>query len=359
MQAYQSDPCPYCGAIWNAPGAPFCVKCHLQLPPPQPAYQTPPAQPTEDPTGPVSPTITEAVATIDHIALESKATQWPRNWIAANQKLAFLGGALVTVLGSFGALVAMGQLAADAEAQTLRAVVAHQSSVAAAMTGFLMPSTASQADSTSAIRAESDRNLKQYRDALAAVRADEASLRQARSTLASLGPLAFGNSSTSALGHRTDIGVAGLGQAEQVLTAAMDQETLLRGVFEAWLKENDMLAALEQHQYSQADRIDAYADHDLLPADWRLRGSDIPPQMRHLAGSMREIIDATDGWAIFTFRNQPADAQRAQDRLTSAISTFTQSSSDAAIAENDDWNKRTYGPEVIAYDAALSQIRGS
>jgi hypothetical protein len=41
MQAYQSAPCPYCGATWNPPGAQTCTNCRNQLPPPQPTYAPP------------------------------------------------------------------------------------------------------------------------------------------------------------------------------------------------------------------------------------------------------------------------------------------------------------------------------
>lgn len=41
MQAYQSAPCPYCGATWNPPGAQTCTNCRNQLPPPPPAYSPP------------------------------------------------------------------------------------------------------------------------------------------------------------------------------------------------------------------------------------------------------------------------------------------------------------------------------
>ncbi len=46
MQAYQSSPCPYCGATWNPPGAQTCANCHNQLPPPEAAY-TPPGYPQQ------------------------------------------------------------------------------------------------------------------------------------------------------------------------------------------------------------------------------------------------------------------------------------------------------------------------
>jgi hypothetical protein len=41
MQAYQSAPCPYCGATWNQPGAQACANCRNPLPPLQPGYAPP------------------------------------------------------------------------------------------------------------------------------------------------------------------------------------------------------------------------------------------------------------------------------------------------------------------------------
>ena len=41
MQAYQSAPCPYCGATWNPPGAQACANCRNALPPPSPGYAPP------------------------------------------------------------------------------------------------------------------------------------------------------------------------------------------------------------------------------------------------------------------------------------------------------------------------------
>ena len=51
MQAYQSPPCPYCGATWNQPGAQACANCRNPLPPPQPTY-APPGYPQGQPPGP-------------------------------------------------------------------------------------------------------------------------------------------------------------------------------------------------------------------------------------------------------------------------------------------------------------------
>src|SRR5437868_6089761 len=56
MQAYQSPPCPYCGATWNQPGAQACANCRNPLPPSQPGYAPPgyapaPGQGQQPPAG--------------------------------------------------------------------------------------------------------------------------------------------------------------------------------------------------------------------------------------------------------------------------------------------------------------------
>src|SRR5712691_13317727 len=52
MQAYQSSPCPYCGATWNPPGAQTCANCRNQLPPPGAAYSPPGYPPAQAPDQP-------------------------------------------------------------------------------------------------------------------------------------------------------------------------------------------------------------------------------------------------------------------------------------------------------------------
>jgi hypothetical protein len=54
MQAYQTAPCPYCGATWNPPGAQSCTNCRNQLPPTPPAY-APPGYSPEQGQSPQSP----------------------------------------------------------------------------------------------------------------------------------------------------------------------------------------------------------------------------------------------------------------------------------------------------------------
>src|SRR5438094_23064 len=55
MQAYQSAPCPYCGATWNPPGAQACANCRNALPPPSPGYAPPGYPPQGQEQQPPSP----------------------------------------------------------------------------------------------------------------------------------------------------------------------------------------------------------------------------------------------------------------------------------------------------------------
>src|SRR2546425_250609 len=55
MQAYQSAPCPSCGATWNQPGAQTCANCRNPLPPAQPSYAPPGYAPPGYAQGPAYP----------------------------------------------------------------------------------------------------------------------------------------------------------------------------------------------------------------------------------------------------------------------------------------------------------------
>jgi len=281
------------------------------------------------------------------------------NWVTAHRKLGFFGGSLAAVLGTVGMLIAMGQAAARSEAQNVGEAIAYQATVDAAMTEFLSVGDIGQDPGLDATRVESNRRLNQYREALATVQKEEAALQQARSMLASLGPLSLGNGPTSDLDGRAADALSGLAQAEQVLTAAVGQGTVGRAVFETVLKEQQMLDAIKQQQYMQADRIDADADYALLPAQWRQHYHDVPPQTGLLVGTVRLMIDNTDSVAIFTFRNQTDPLTFAQSEVQSAITRYNNLSSDAVMAQNDAWNASQYQPKLAAYARALSQIKNS
>ncbi len=265
------------------------------------------------------------------------------------------GGGILILVALIGLVSISAQAELGAGDQALSIAGSHRATVDAAMALFLSPIDPNQPQDPDAIRTESDRRLSLYRDALAEVKADSARLKAAADALGWLGPVALGKGGQlAAARQRTQATLDGLGPAQQVLTAAVDQELVGRGVFDATLKENDMLDAMRQEQYREADRIDAQADKALLAAESRVLKSDEPEDMRSLVGSVRSMIDATDQLVIDRLRNDAQDRQLREDELKRAIAEFTQFSSAREQAFNRRWNETTYRPKVSAYDAALS-----
>lgn len=355
LEAHQSAPCPYCGATWNEPGAQFCTKCHLQLPPP--AFVRPglPDPETIQRPAPIQ-VISDGATTIRPEPPVAPAAT-AATWRVAYRKQILLGGGFLAVLGTLGALIAMAQATASSESQTLNAVIAQQPTVDAAITEFLSAAPIEQASGLDAVRAESDRGLNQYRHALTTVQKQEAALQQARSTLTLLGPLSLGNGPASMLDNRAADALSGLAQADQVLAAAIDQETIGRAVFETVLKEQQMLDAIKQQQYMLADRIDADADHALLPADWRRHYNDVPPQMDLLVGTVGAMIINTDSVAMYTFRSQTGPLAFAQSEVQSTIAEYNNLSGATVMAQNAAWNASRYQPKMDTYDTALSKLK--
>ena len=289
------------------------------------------------------------------IARRAPHMRVPIGGFGLGRKVRLIGGGTVILILLIGLVSTSAQAELADGDQALRTAGSHRATVDAAMALFLSPIDPNQPQDPDAIRTESERRLSLYRDALAEVKADSARLKAAADALGWLGPVALGKGSQLAAGsQRAQATRDGLGQAEQVLTAAVDQELVGRSVFEATLKENNMLDAMRSEQYSEADRIDAQADQALLAAESRVLKSDEPEDMRSLVGSVRSMIDATDQLVIDRLRNDAQDRQLREGELKWAIAEFTQFSSAREQAFNRRWNETTYGPRVSAYDAALS-----
>jgi len=275
--------------------------------------------------------------------------------LVQRREVRFIGAGIAVLIVVIGLVSISAQAQMGAGDQALSTAGSHRATVDAAMALFLSPPDPNQQQDQGAIRTESDRRLGLYRDALAEVTADSVRLKAAADAMGWLVPVALGKGSQlTTARQRAQATLDGLGQAQQVLTAAVDQELVGRGVFEATLKENDMLDAMRQEQFREADRIDAQADKALLAAESRVLKPDEPDNMRSLVESVRSMIDATHKLVIDRLRNDAQDRVLREDELKRAIAEFTRFSSARQQALNLRWNETTYRPKVSAYDTALS-----
>lgn len=304
-----------------------------------------------------------AAITEDTIVLPAWASPPPvpvqgawTSWLVANRKRVVIPCLAVAIVGTLGAVLLTAVPSAATEKQTLSEVASNGGEIDTAMNDFLGASPI-QPSTPDAMRAESDRRLAEYRQALSVVKGEESSLKGAQSTLATLGPLSLGNGSGSVLDRQVTVALNGLSHADQVLTASVDQEIVQRAIFETGLKEEQMLQAIKEQQYMVADRIDADADHDLLQAEWRERYSDIPPNMASLVGILRLLIDKTDLIAILTFQNEQLELPNARSEQAEDIQLYNQAASDAASAQDYAWDIAHYRAKMAGYDQALEQLR--
>jgi hypothetical protein len=271
--------------------------------------------------------------------------------------LGAIGGGILMLVAAIGLLPGLAQAELDTRDRALKAAGSHQATVDAAMALFLSPSDPNQSQAPEAIRAESDRRLSLYRDAVAEVRSDSAQLKQAAEVLGFLEPVARGKAGeVQRARQQAQATLLGLGQAEAVLTAAVDQELVGRGIFETTLKENDMLDAMRAQQYVEADRLHAQADKDLRAAESQVLKPDEPPDLRDLVGSVRSMIDATDRLVVDRLRQDAEDQRLRENELKQAIRDFIRFSSEQQLAANRGWNEMTYSPKVAGYDTALSRM---
>jgi hypothetical protein len=263
---------------------------------------------------------------------------------------------MVVLLGLVGVAVMIGRSAAATEAKALSGVEFDKASVDAALSQFLSADEISQDAGPAAARAESDRRLRLYQEALRQVKAEEQILEQSRSTLALLGPLNFGNGPGSLLDHRAATALSGLQSADQALTAAADQEIVGRALYEALLKEHGILDAFKQQDYARIHQLAADARHALVPAESRAHHNDVPPRVLVIIQSVRAMIDSTDALALATSRQQSDAATAAQHQLNAAISSFNEENDIGATADSNQWNTDRYGPMLNAYDVALQYL---
>jgi hypothetical protein len=278
------------------------------------------------------------------------------SWLRRNRGVLLLAIAAVILLGLVAVAVMMGRSAAATEAKALSGVVFDEPTVDAALSQFLSAAEISQDAGPAAARAESDRRLSQYREALGHVRAQEQVLQQTRSTLALLGPLSLGDGPGSALDHRAATALSGLRQADQALTAASDQEVVGRAIYEALLREHTMLDAIGKQQFAQSHQAAADARQAIAPAESREHNNDVPPRVLVIVHSVRTMIDATDSLAFATSRQQTDAATTAQHELNAAISSFQEENDIGATADTNQWNTDRYGPMLNAYDVAVQYL---
>src|SRR2546425_1623910 len=282
MQAYQSAPCPSCGATWNQPGAQTCANCRNPLPPAQPGYAPPGYAPPDSAQGPAYPqppagygqpaqyptfvpgaaaAPSQGSTTLNLLGQRITIPMVLPSAVVARQKqivYAIAGFvALLLLLFSVAPALVAGQIAGSE--RMVAGTVADQAKVEAGFTSLFAANSTTDINAT---RAQSSKNAQSINSALATVQADESALRGADLRLFVLQFVALPSSRPiAAERQRIKTGLDALRQADEALTAGANQAKVMVPVYDAMVDFTKMYAALNRHDLAGAGAPHTHAQH--------------------------------------------------------------------------------------------------
>jgi len=416
MQAYQSPPCPYCGATWNLPGAQACANCRNPLPPPQPSYAPPgypqqqqpgsgqgygapnyppqnypqqpqypgappgyPGQPGQGypayvPPGyqqqpgpygpdpgyggypPGQPTATGTTIRLFGqtfslpVVLPPALLRVPLP--TARAAAGVVAGLAVVLVLFFGVLPAVASGQISSANQSLKAAASHQDKIDAAFAqAFTLRNNVSD---PVVAKAQFDKVAKSLNDGLSLVRSDEQALTSVEQRLAILQWVAPSKGAGIAgARNRLNGAIVGLKQADQALTAAVNETKVIQPYNDALIDYGKIGAALAKHDLvgAGAPYPDAQQQIDLALSNSHAAG--LPPQIAKQVGSFSDVLQNTESLIQAIQAKDTAGIKKSTDAINAALKAM--STPEETVPA--DYEAKTFGPMQKGYDAAMKAIK--
>jgi hypothetical protein len=404
MQAYQSPPCPYCGATWNQPGAQSCANCRNPLPPPQPGYappgyqnyppqnypQPPPQYPgpppgyqgqpgypnygppgyTQQPGygqdqgyGTYAPGSTPAQGTTIRlfgqtftvpvalpVALPGAVTRYLGGVIKGVAGLVV--GLIVALVLVVGVIPAVASSQISSAKQSLATAASHQAKVDDAFTQFF--NAKGYLGDPNSFKAQFDKQAKSFNDGLALVQSDEAAVQGVEQRLAILQWAAPSKrAAISTLRNRLNNALVGLKQADQALTAAANEAKVIQPYTEALIDYTKIAAAVAKRDLVAAAAPYPDAHQKIQTAMSYSHAAGLPPQMAKQVSSFNDVLTNTESLVQAIQAKDSAGIKTSTDAINAALKAM--SGPDETVPA--DYESKTFGPMQKAYDAAIKTVK--
>jgi hypothetical protein len=313
MQAYESTPCPHCGATWNRPDAQFCQDCQRPL------------------------------------VLKQSAKAPRRHLLFA------IGGLMLAVgVAELGIAPVLASNALAADQQALTTTFSRQPVVDAAMAAFLTP--LDQKTGHGGI-AETDLHLAQYQSALDAVRGDKKRIQDADQQLGWMATFAVSKQSeVNLMRKENQAALEALRQADGALTTAVDQASVIQSISAIQPLFDQMLNAAQAKDYAAAEKIYPDIDRKLVVAESLVVYPDFPNGARSLVRFLRSFLDDTEK-VIVAARTNDQIAGRAATVALQADAKEARQYNAGFFAQWDQWNVTSLKPVMAAYHDGLRQAK--
>ncbi len=400
MQAYQSPPCPYCGITWNQPGAQSCANCRNPLPPPQPGYAPPgyqnypqpPAQypgsqpgypgqagqpgqqgyPAYGPPGygyqqqpggygqdpgygtyaPGAPPHAGTTLRLfgQTVTLPLALPPAVVRSLPALVKVAV--GVVVALVLIVGVIPVVASNQISSAKQSLVAAASHQGKVDEVFTQFFNAKAYTGDPAT--LKGQLDKLTKSFNDGLALVKSDEAALQSLDQRLSVIQWVAPSKrAAITAQRNRLNNALVGLKQADQALTAAVNEAKVIQPYVEALIDYTKIAAAVAKRDLVAAGAPYPDAQQKIELAMSNSHAAGLPPQIAKQVSSFNDVLTNTESLVQAIQAKDSAGIKKYTDAMNAALKAM--SSPDETVPA--DYESKTFGPMQKAYDTAMKTIK--
>ncbi len=417
MQAYQSPPCPYCGATWNQPGAQACANCRNPLPPPQPGYAPPgypqgqqpgqgqgygapnypPQNYPQQPQYPGAPPGYPGQPGQEYPAYGPPGyQQQPGSYgnnpgygaYGAGQPVAASGTTIRLFGQTFWLPVALPPALLQLPLPTARAAAGVVAGLVVVLVLFIgvLPavasgqiSSASQSLKTAAAhqdkidaafaqaftlrnntsdpvaaKAQFDKVAKSLNEGLSLVRSDEQAVTSVEQRLTILQWVAPSKGAgITAARNRLNGAMVGLKQADRALTAAVNETKVIQPYNDALIDYGKIGAALAKHDLVGAGAPYPDAQQKIDLAVSNSHAAGLPPQIAKQVSSFSDVLQNTESLIQAIQAKDTAGIKKSTDAMNAALKAM--STPEETVPA--DYEAKTFAPMQKAYDAAMKAIK--
>jgi len=236
--------------------------------------------------------------------------------------------------------------------QSLVTAASHQDKIDAVFTQFF--DAKSYTNDPTANKNHFDKIAKSSSDGLAQVKSDEAAVGAVElrlTVLQWLTPSKFAG--IAAVRHRLNVALAGLKQADQALTAAVNEANVIQPYIDALIDYTKMGAALAKRDWAAAGAPYSDAQQKIGLTISYSHAAGLPPQIAKQVSSFKDVLTNGEGLIQATQAKDAAGIKTYTDAINVALKAM--SSPDEIVPA--DYETRTFGPMQKAYDAAMKAIK--
>jgi hypothetical protein len=263
-----------------------------------------------------------------------------------------VAGAVVALVLVVGVIPAVASSQISAAKDSLVAAASHQAKVDDAFTQFF--NAKSYTGDPNTFKTQFDRQAKTFNDGLTLVKSDEGALQGLDQRLSIIQWVAPSKrAAISAQRNRLNNALLGLKQADQALTAAVNEANVIQPYTDALVDYTKIAAAVAKRDLAAAGAPYPDAQQKIQLAMSNSHAAGLPPQIAKQVSSFNDVLTNTESLVQAIQAKDNAGIKKSTDAINAALKAM----SSPAETVPPDYESKTFGPMQKAYDAAMKTIK--